>query len=236
MTIQLGFGSVPKPQYIFVAHESDYCWYMLSDDKKQIPIYQRALTGVITAIECNKSVVNSFGIAYKTDLHILADKPYIIRSGRDAFFSKSLLLSLDNLNLEQLQKPITITVNPGEKKVVFCTIYDPINYQAIDINWERHQDIDLTLLEQKILHKISKLTPGSTSNSSELRTMIIAQTDKYLLELAWTKEQGRQYLQQKYGKRSRHQLTEVELLEFMIHLWEIAGKKQSISMDLQQSA
>ncbi len=133
MEVKLGFGAIPKPQYIFVSREADYCWYMLSEDRRQIPIYDKALTGVITAIEVEKRVETSFNATSKTDLYILADKPYIIRSGSDSYFSKSLLLALDILSFEQLSQPLTITVRPGEKKVVFCEIYNPVTYKSIGV-------------------------------------------------------------------------------------------------------
>ncbi|WP_233501641.1 hypothetical protein [Acaryochloris thomasi] len=44
---------------------------------------------------------------------------------------------------------------------------------------------------------------------------IIAQTDVELKRLGWTNTQGRQYLEQTYNKRSRQQLTDEELLEFL---------------------
>jgi hypothetical protein len=50
---------------------------------------------------------------------------------------------------------------------------------------------------------------------AELHETLIAQTDIYLAQLNWTQEQGRQYLLQKYGKRSRQQLTDTELLDFI---------------------
>jgi hypothetical protein len=39
-----------------------------------------------------------------------------------------------------------------------------------------------------------------------------------LERLGWGKEQGRKYLQKAFGKRSRHQLTKSEMLEFLNHL------------------
>lgn len=220
MEIKLGFGNVPKPQYIFISRENDYCWYMLSEDEKHIPISDKALTGIITNIECNKKVETTQGISFKTDLHVLADKPYIVRSGRDSYFSKSLLLSLDALNSKQLSQPLTITVKPGDKKVVFCTIYDPLIYRAIDINWDGHNEIDLLALEQRVTQKINQANKSAAKTKSELREMMMAKTDTYLAQLGWSKEQGRHYLQQKYGKRSRLELTDTELLDFMIVIFE----------------
>ncbi|MFN6540933.1 MAG: hypothetical protein RM021_031955 [Nostoc sp. EkiNYC01] len=49
---------------------------------------------------------------------------------------------------------------------------------------------------------------------------MIAQSDRYLAQLNWTPEQGREYLQQKYGKRSRLQLTDTEILDFINYLEE----------------
>lgn len=221
MEIKLGFGSVPKPQYVFVSREADHCWYMLSEEQRHIPIYDKALTGVITRIECNKKVETTYGEAEKTDLHILAEQPYIIRSGRDSYFSKSLLLSLDILTSEQLHQPLTIVVSPGDKKVVFCTIYNPITYQAIKINWDEHNEVDLLSLEQKITQKINQIHKPESSTYPELRGIMMVQTDTYLKQLGWNPEQGRRYLQQKYGKRSRRELNDRELVDFTMAIFEI---------------
>ncbi|MCL6753560.1 hypothetical protein KBT16_22350 [Nostoc sp. CCCryo 231-06] len=233
MEVKLGFGAVPKPQYVFVSKESDHCWYMLSDDTRQIAIYQRALTGVITGIEVNKKVETSHGETEKTDLHILADKPYVIRSGSESYFSKSLLLSLDALTTEQLHHPLTIAVSPGEKKIVFCTIYNPVSYRSIDVSWDGHNEIDLQVLGQKVSLKINriqnlnqeKIQISANITASEIHAVLIAQSDTYLAQLNWTPEQGREYLQQKYGKRclrratpTRLQLTDTEILDFIDYL------------------
>jgi hypothetical protein len=47
---------------------------------------------------------------------------------------------------------------------------------------------------------------------------IIAQTSVELKRLNWSDVQGRSYLQRTYGKRSRQQLTDEELLEFLYYL------------------
>lgn len=216
MDVKLGFGSIPKPQYVFVSRENDYCWYMLSDDAKPIPIYDRALTGVITGIEVNKEVETSYGKATKTDLHILADKPYIIRSGSESYFSKSLLLALDVITWEQLRHPLTIAVSPGEKTIVFCTIYNPVTYRSVDISWDGHKEIDWQGLGQKVSLKINGIE--NVNQVPENRDVFIAQTDTYLAQLNWSPEQGREFLVQKYGKRSRHTLSDTELVEFTSYL------------------
>ncbi|NJN90661.1 MAG: hypothetical protein HC878_10040 [Leptolyngbyaceae cyanobacterium SL_5_14] len=47
---------------------------------------------------------------------------------------------------------------------------------------------------------------------------VIAQTDVELRRLGWGRDQGRKHLEQTYGKRSRQQLTDEELLDFLHYL------------------
>lgn len=47
---------------------------------------------------------------------------------------------------------------------------------------------------------------------------IIAQTDVEMTRLGWSSIQGRQYLEQTFHKRSRQQLTDEELLTFLLYL------------------
>lgn len=47
---------------------------------------------------------------------------------------------------------------------------------------------------------------------------VIAQTDVELRRLGWSVADGREYLEGTYGKRSRHDLTDEELLAFLLHL------------------
>ncbi|MFE4105721.1 hypothetical protein [Almyronema epifaneia] len=47
---------------------------------------------------------------------------------------------------------------------------------------------------------------------------ILAQTDVELRRLGWSVQQGREFLEQTYNKRSRHDLSDEELLEFLLYL------------------
>ncbi|MGB7488075.1 MAG: hypothetical protein WA901_17920 [Phormidesmis sp.] len=49
---------------------------------------------------------------------------------------------------------------------------------------------------------------------------VIAQTDIELRRLGWNSTQGREYLEENYGKRSRQQLTDEELMSFLLYLEE----------------
>ncbi len=56
--------------------------------------------------------------------------------------------------------------------------------------------------------------PGEPIDFSD----IIAKTNLELKRLGWTSEQGRTYIMETYGKRSRQFLTDSELVEFLHHL------------------
>ncbi len=47
---------------------------------------------------------------------------------------------------------------------------------------------------------------------------VIAQTDVEMARLGWSSSQGRKYLEQTFDKRSRQQLTDEELLTFLLYL------------------
>jgi hypothetical protein len=136
------------------------------------------------------------------------------------------LLSLDALTSEQLHHALTIAVSPGERTIVFCAIYNPVTYRSIGVSWNGHREIDWQVLGQKVSLKINclqnlhqdEIQISANTTASEINAVLIAQSDTYLAQLNWTPEQGREYLQQKYGKRSRLQLTDTEILEFIDYL------------------
>jgi hypothetical protein len=60
--------------------------------------------------------------------------------------------------------------------------------------------------------------PAPSSETTIDFSDIIARTNVELKRLGWTNQQGRDYLLQTYGKRSRQLLTDAELLDFLHHL------------------
>ncbi len=46
----------------------------------------------------------------------------------------------------------------------------------------------------------------------------IAQTSIHLKRLGWNNQKGRKYLEETYGKRSRHELDDTEMLSFLTYL------------------
>lgn len=66
-------------------------------------------------------------------------------------------------------------------------------------------------------------TPAVASSSPVDLSDILAQTDVELKRLGWTNTQGRKYLEQTYSKRSRQQLTDEELMEFLQTLQDLSA-------------
>lgn len=60
----------------------------------------------------------------------------------------------------------------------------------------------------------------------------IAQIGTEIERIGWTKKQGSAYLQETYGKRTRAELTETELLDFLHYLKALPSKVQPVLSDL----
>ena len=60
---------------------------------------------------------------------------------------------------------------------------------------------------------------------------VIAQTDIELRRLGWSVEVGREYLGKTYNKRSRHELSEEELIQFLCHLEGLPAPQATIYTD-----
>ncbi|MEM9908139.1 MAG: hypothetical protein AAF921_24280 [Cyanobacteria bacterium P01_D01_bin.44] len=119
-------------------------------------------------------------------------------------------------------------ISPGAVSLEDIAI--PPEEEALDMPLDEVTDLLLPTLEQPDLAKPS--VPGQPASSlatTAIETFdsstspvdlsdIIAQTDVEMARLGWSSRQGREYLEQTYGKRSRQQLTDEELLAFLLHL------------------
>jgi len=76
-------------------------------------------------------------------------------------------------------------------------------------DYSYEQNISEPEIEPQVVAEVKK-----TVNMSEA----FAQTTAELKRLDWSTQQGRSYLKEKYGKTSRQQLSDNELLEFLAHL------------------
>lgn len=138
---RLGFHAPLTKLYIFVKNEGNCLWYYL-DDGRKIYIQESALTGTIRSLEVKESQT-SHGDRVKADFEILSDRRYVLRSGIESAFTKGMLMLIAALSDEQLKRPITIEVKPGDEKGnVLMSARDPETFEFVKtgswegVNWE----------------------------------------------------------------------------------------------------
>jgi hypothetical protein len=138
--MKLGFHEPLSRLYVFVKNEANHLWYWL-DDGKKIYIPHTALTGTLKSLEV-KEASTSHGDRMKADFEIIADRRYVLRSGVDSAFSRGMLMIINVLSDEQLAKPITLELKPGDEKGnVLVSARDPETFEPIltgsweNVNW-----------------------------------------------------------------------------------------------------
>lgn len=122
---QLGFGASPRPVYLYANRSNGGLWYRLSEDSDRKPIIleHTALTGYLEKVEIKQTERRGKDVS-KLHIHIKADRAYIIESGFDASFSRSMISAIATLTPEQVRQPVTIEVQPGDTdEVLFGRLY-----------------------------------------------------------------------------------------------------------------
>ena len=138
----LGFGHPPKPRYIYANRQySDCLWYFWNSAKSEHePIEFHALTGIFERLEIEQKEFRGKP-DYKVNLHIRADRNYVIQAGYETLFAKGLLHTLSKLPVTAFIKPITIAVEPGDTDpVLFCRIYNPVTGQSVFAPYPENTD------------------------------------------------------------------------------------------------
>jgi hypothetical protein len=154
----LGFGHPPKPRYIYANRQYPDClWYFWNGAKNEHePIGLHALTGRIEKLELETKEFKG-KTEQKVNLHITADRPYIIQSGFDTLFAKGLLYTLAKLPADAFAKPITIAVEAGETdQVLFCRIYNPVTGNSVYAPYP--EQVDWTAVADRAIQKIATVS------------------------------------------------------------------------------
>jgi hypothetical protein len=144
-SILLGFGEAPKTRYIYANRQYPDClWYFWDGaSNKHEPIGSSAITGIIEKVEIEDKEFRGKKDP-KFNVHIRADRSYVIQSGVDTLFAKGLMFTLSKLPAEAFSKPIMISIEPGESKteqVLFARVYNPATGALVfapygdDVNW-----------------------------------------------------------------------------------------------------
>jgi hypothetical protein len=164
----LGFSHPPKPRYIYANRQySDCLWYFWNGAKSEHePIEHHALTGIIEKLEVEEKEFRGKP-DYKVNLHMRADRAYVIQSGYDTLFARGLVFMLSKLPVEAFRQPITIAVEAGDtEQVLFCRIYNPATGQAVFAPYP--EQADWNAITQRAITKIreahSKLSEAVYKN------------------------------------------------------------------------
>lgn len=138
----LGFGHPPKARTIYANRQYPSClWYFWNGARSEPePIEFQALTGIVERLEIEQKEYKGRP-DWKVNLHIQADRRYVIRSGLETQFTKGLLYMLSKLPVSALAQPITIAVEPGETdQVLFCRLYNPETGKAVYAPYSENTD------------------------------------------------------------------------------------------------
>ncbi|WP_375491612.1 hypothetical protein [uncultured Nostoc sp.] len=113
---KLGLHSEAGSCKIYCNRHNGSLWYTLNNSEVSA-ITQTALTGYLKELKFEKCERRGKEV-YKLLITIQADRPYILESGHDTHFAKSVLAAI-------AYSPITLQPTPGttDENVLFCRVW-----------------------------------------------------------------------------------------------------------------
>jgi len=157
--VKMGLGAPPDPIYLFVAESVDddgnpQPWHLFDHDaKKQIPVKERALTGILTGVRMKMGPEFKGKAPVKLQLSFDAgEQPYVVQSGVDTTFTRGVLLALELV--DDFSRPLTLVVANGGDKVVFGRLHRGETKERIKVIWDKERKI--FPLAQKIQTKLGQ--------------------------------------------------------------------------------
>jgi hypothetical protein len=110
-----------------------------------------------------KEAQTSHGDRMKADFEIVADRRYIWRSGVESAFTRGMLMTIATLTHEQLKRPITLELKPGDEKGnVLVSARDPQSFEAIVTgSWKGKSEEEWDELMQSAIARLGGSQPQS---------------------------------------------------------------------------
>lgn len=155
--VKMGLGGAPDPIYLHVSESIGedgevHPWHMW-DGKKQIPVKDRSLTGVLSNIRLKLGPEFKGKRPVKIQLRIDAgSQPYVLQAGVETTFTRGMLLALDMV--DDISQPLMFVVANGGEKVVFARLHLAANAERVKIMWDKERK--LFPLVQKLQQKIGQ--------------------------------------------------------------------------------
>ncbi|MGL4283517.1 MAG: hypothetical protein ACRCSI_07830, partial [Eubacterium aggregans] len=119
----LGFGFAPRPRRIYANRQyADCLWYFWNGSTNEHePINFHALTGYITQVEVEEKEFRGKP-DIKLNIHVKADRLYLIQAGIETLFSKGVIYALKEVT--DFSQVLSIAVEPGKtEQVLFGRVY-----------------------------------------------------------------------------------------------------------------
>lgn len=150
----LGFGKKPAPVFVFIRHSSESLWYIRDKQAgENTPIPERDLTGYLRNLwrydRIDQSTQESVP---KLMLEIQADRHYIIQSGLETNFSKSLLAGLLELEPKDLENPLTLVVEDNAGGRGRPTVFARLEVRGVRIK----PTFDRTVMLEELLGLVTE--------------------------------------------------------------------------------
>lgn len=124
----LGFGKRREPVYVFVKFDGVSVWY--ARDKHEgvnRPIAERDLTGYLVNVwRFDRVDATTQERVPRLNLHVRADRDYVVQTGFTTNFAKTFLAGLLELEPAALKEPVTLAVETNEgsrhRPTLFCRV------------------------------------------------------------------------------------------------------------------
>lgn len=157
----LGFGKRSSHTYIFVKYGPDHLWY--SRDREQaanVPIPERDLTGYVRHVWKRARSDETTGEPIeKLNIHVSADREYIIQSGFATNFSKGIVAGLLALPAGALGQPLTLIVEDNaQSSGVRPTVFGRVELQGKRM-YPEVKGVDMARLLPELYGKFPELEP-----------------------------------------------------------------------------
>ena len=166
---KLGFVQPPRSTRIFANRTHGDRWYWRATNGEYELCPTSALSGRLVKLEY-KEVTRRNQPVWKLWTTLESDRTYIIESGKESVFSKSLLAAIATLHPTDLQNILTLEVYPSEQnqESLFCNLYK--DSERIYGKWNEHSDWDhiaqnaMIIVNQAQLERVT-LTPDRLMSS-----------------------------------------------------------------------
>lgn len=235
----MGFVKPPNQVYdkiLFINNCQGYPWSWPDN----IPCEEMALEGKPIGLQIRLSEYKD-KVSEKLHLLLKDDEfTYCVRCGLETVFSRGLLLGLRACLSPQADCQIIISPKISERdtRVIFCNLW--ANSQRVKIDWDK--DINLYSLAQDLsknyfssvsFEKEDNEEPFSETSvpvtgEVDFQTLL-SRNDADIKYLGLSLQEARQMLIDKYGKRSRHLLTNEELIDFVSYVDSLIQEKSFAS-------